>query len=258
MHLATRPVLFVPQLTLYNQRTPFVYWHVPATTTRRMGAFIDQMKESVFGFIQEGEWVAIVEHGERISAALNSVGIDGESFEEWNEWRPKAHERINDDIIEKTAEQASVSRGDGERAGALPDEDVRTAGKELSDATNNIIEGEINEAISEGKDAVTYAARAVDSAGRKAIRAAEEPVYKHVMTQVSPCYFDNELISANVSRIQDNEKNYVFEVNIVDDELKEQISEQLAAYEEEIDRWRIETEKNTRTVAATEGVDMSE
>jgi hypothetical protein len=216
------------------------------------------MEESIAGFIQEGEWVAIVEYGERITTALNEIGVDGPAFSEWNEWRPKPQEDFSTDVIEKTAEQASTEEGEGERAGISPDEDLRTASEELTDATKDAAEGDFEETIDEGTDAVTSAARAVDSAGRKAIRTAEETVYKHVMTQVSPCYFDNELISANVSRPRAAERQYLFEVNINDDALKDQVSEQLTAYDEKSNHWRIQTEPDTETYEAAEGGTPSE
>lgn len=72
------------------------------------------MEKSISGFKQEGGWVTIVEHGERMTAALRDIGVSGEDFEEWDEWRPKTHERFSEDINEKTAEQASIAEGDGE------------------------------------------------------------------------------------------------------------------------------------------------
>ncbi len=47
-------------------------------------------------------------------------------FAEWDEWRPKPHEHIEDDISEKTAEQASVDEGKGEKVGESPTEDIQT------------------------------------------------------------------------------------------------------------------------------------
>ena len=74
------------------------------------------MEESVSGFKCRGTWADIVEHGERITRALRDNGAEGEAFEEWDEWRPKSHERLGEDVNEKTAEQASVGEGDGEKA----------------------------------------------------------------------------------------------------------------------------------------------
>ena len=214
------------------------------------------MEESISGFKQEGGWVAIVEHGERMTAALHDIGVSGEDFEEWDEWRPKTHERFSEDINEKTAEQASIAEGDGEKSGVSPDEDLETASEELIEAVDEATTGDLDDAISESKDSAAHTAQALDSAGRKMVRTGEETIYKHVMTQVSPCYFDNELVSANLSRVRDNERQrYAFEVNVTDEDLREQVSEQLTSYDEEIDHWRVETKTNTDSLKAVEGVD---
>jgi hypothetical protein len=83
-------------------------------------------------------------------------------------------------------------------------------------------------------------------------------VYQKVMTQLAPYYFDNELVSANIqqtSRMEDGGEGFIFEVNVNDDDLKGKVSESLTAYEDEIDRWHVETEKQTETVEAAEGVE---
>lgn len=49
----------------------------------------------------------------------------------------------------------------------------------------------------------------------------EEFVYENVMTKISPCYFDNNLISANLSKISDDE--YRLEININDDDLNNRL-----------------------------------
>jgi hypothetical protein len=212
------------------------------------------MEESISGFKQEGGWVTIVAHGERITAALRDIGVSGEDIEEWDEWRPKTHERLGDDITEKTAEQASITEGEGEQSDVTPNEDLDTAGEELTEAVNEVTDGDLGDAVSESKDSAAHAARAVDSAGRKMVRATEETIYKHVMTQVSPCYFDNELMSANLSRVRDDDQQrYAFEVNVTDDDLRDQVSEQLALYDDEIDHWRVETKTNTDPLEVVEG-----
>ena len=214
------------------------------------------MEESVAGFKETGDWVTIVEHGERITTALEAESVEGRAFDDWNEWRPKAHERLREDVKEKTAEQASASRGEGEKAGKTPTEDVKTAREELGDTVSELAEGDIDDAVDEGQDTVEYATRAADTVGRKALRTVEETVYKHVMTQVSPVYFDNELVSANVERGR-NGNEYTFEVNINDDDLKGRVGDRLKEYED-VDRWRGETEKRTDSAEAAEGIDPVE
>ncbi|WP_338740559.1 DUF5828 family protein [Haloplanus salilacus] len=215
------------------------------------------MEESVSGFKRRGAWAEIVEHGERITRALRDAGADGEAFEEWNEWRPKSHERLGEDVSEKTAEQASVGEGEGEKAGKEPDEDLRTAGEKLSESYDHVERGDNGEAVDRWQDSINYVARAADSAGRKALRAVEGTVYRKVMTQLAPYYFDNELVSANVQKTTrgDDGDQFIFEVNVNDDELKSAVSDRLADYESDVDRWHVDTEKETSVAEAVEGVE---
>ncbi|GAB3314080.1 DUF5828 family protein [Haloplanus salinarum] len=218
------------------------------------------MEESVSGFKRRGTWPEIVEHGERITHALREAGGGGEAFEEWDEWRPKSHERLGEDVNEKTAEQASVGEGEGEKAGKNPDEDLRTAGEKLSESYERVEEGDNEGAVEQWQDSINYVARAADSAGRKALRAVEDTVYRKVMTQLAPYYFDNELVSANIQKTArgGDEDQFVFEVNINDDDLKAAVSDRLASYEDSVDRWHVDTEKQTEIAEVVEGVEPPE
>ena len=215
------------------------------------------MEESVSGFKCRGTWADIVEHGERITRALREAGADGEAFEAWDEWRPKSHERLSEDVNEKTAEQASVGEGEGEKAGKEPDEDLRTAGEKLSESYERVEEGDNEGAVERWQDSINYVARAADSAGRKALRAVEDTVYRKVMTQLAPYYFDNELVSANVQKTArgGDEDQFIFEVNVNDDDLKSSVSDRLADYEDAVDRWHVDTEKETEIAEVVEGVE---
>jgi vacuolar-type H+-ATPase subunit I/STV1 len=219
---------------------------------------MSEMEESVSGFKRRGSWVDIVEHGERIAQALadldDDINIDEDALTEFEEWRPKSHERLDEDVSEKTAEQASVKEGKGEQKGKDPDEDLQTAGEKLAESYANL--DEPDEAVDKWGESIDYVARAADSAGRRAIRKVEDTVYQNVMTQMSPYYFDNELISANVQRSgRGDSPEYVFEVNVNDDDLKIRVSNLLADYDEEVERWHVNTEKGTDTVEAAEGVE---
>ena len=195
------------------------------------------MEESVSGFSERGTWSDIVEHGERITRALrdltgDEVDIDESALEEWDEWRPKHDERLDEDVNRKTAEQASVGEGAGEKAGKDPDEDIQQACEELAESYERL--DDPDEAVGKAADSVGYIARAADSAGRKAIRRVEGAVYRNVMTRIAPYYFDNELVSANVAKLHDDE--YALEINVNDDDLKIHVSNRLAGYEQSVDR----------------------
>ncbi|TYL39646.1 hypothetical protein CV102_04990 [Natronococcus pandeyae] len=224
------------------------------------------MEESISGFKVRGDWGDVVEHGERITRALRSAGVHdpdhdygarfARAFEEWDEWRPKAHETLDADVSEKTSDQASVEEGKGEQAGKEPDEDLKTAGEKLSESYERLERDDADAAVDNWKESIDYVARAADSASRKALRRVEDTVYQNVMTQLAPYYFDNELISANIQQSTRGEgEQFIFEVNVNDDVLKDSVSERLTEYEDEIDRWHVEVEKDTEAAEAIEGVE---
>ncbi len=217
------------------------------------------MEESISGFKRTGSWADVVEHGERITRALRECGISGEAFEAWDAWRPKSHESIKKDVGKKTAEQASVSEGAGERAGKSAPDDLKSAGKRLTESYEELEADHPEEAKEKWQDSVDYVARAADSAGRKVIRRMENTVYQKVTSQLAPYYFDNELVSANIQEVglTENDEEFVFEVNINDDDLKDEVSDRLAEYEDEIDRWHVDTEKQVEIAEAAEGVEVT-
>jgi len=216
------------------------------------------MEESVSGFKVTGDWGEIVEHGERVTRALEDAGA-AEQFEEalaeWDDWRPKSHELLDSEMREKTARHASVQQGAGERAGASPDEDLHTAGEKIAESYEKLGENQREEAVEKWHDSIGFVARAADSAGRKAFRSVEDAVYRRVMTQVAPYYFDNALASANLNRRRNGADPFAFEINVNDDGLKAAVAERLAAYDEEIDRWHVDAEKDTEAAEAAEGVE---
>ena len=214
------------------------------------------MEESISGFKVRGSWEDIVEHGERITRAMRNSDIEGEAFEEWNEWRPKVHERLSQDVNEKTAEQASVDEGEGEKAGKAPDDDIQSAGERLTESYERLEEEDAEGAVEMWQDSIDYVTRAADTASRKALRKVEDTVYRRVMTQFTPYYFDNELVSANITKTRDDE--YIFEVNINDDDLKSEARERLAAFETDVERWHVDTQKETAVAEAAEGVEPPE
>lgn len=220
-----------------------------------------EMEEGVAGFKQAGDWGEIVEHGERITSALRDAGADDtypEAFEQWDDWRPKSDDLLESELREKTAEHASITEGKGEAAGKSPNEDVRTAGERLTESYESLEGNDPETALEKWQDSVSHVARAADSAGRKAIRSVEDTVYRRVMTQVAPYYFDNELISANVGSVRNGEGQFVLEANVNDDELKSEVSDRLQDLEDEVDRWHVDSEKETDNVEAAEGVEPPE
>lgn len=208
--------------------------------------------ESVSGFKLEGNWVDIVAHGERISQALadiESVERDfDDDFSDYNEWRPKFDENMSDDISEKTAEKASMEKDGIEEDAGSPTEEVKEAGKHMTEGSKDV-----DEAVIEMKTSFFYLARALAVLAKRSMRNSEEMVYENVMTVLSPYYFDNELISANLKKKSDEE--YSLEINVNDDDLKSRVSDKMKEYDDVKD-WRVDRMIETDNVENSEGVDL--
>lgn len=203
------------------------------------------MDISVSGFREEGDWKDIVDHGKRITHLLEDHdGTSEDELEDWNEWRPKPDETLDKEVTEKTAESVSVGKGEGEKKGKKPTDDIKKASEKTAKSTANIKDAgkkaprdpsdaadQMNEAGDKLQDGAGYFARAIDSISRKMLRKLETVVYSRIMTYLSPYYFDNSLISANIQQkrnlLDNSEEEFVFEININDDAVKEDVKREL-------------------------------
>lgn len=193
------------------------------------------MEERISGFREEGTWENVVAHGDRISKSLRELGTKAhprmehdtyrEAVREWEQWRPRKAETLEGDVRPRTAEQASVVEGEGERRGQPAGSDLGRAGTALvAPAEHAHVDESMVERIAE---AARLAARALDTGMRATVRYVEENIYHHLMTRVAPCYFDNRVVSANLERCSMDEEAYRFEININNDELKSKVSDRL-------------------------------
>lgn len=191
------------------------------------------MEERVSGFRVRGTWDDVVGHGERLTSAMEEFGADAELLKEWDDWRPKSHESREEEMSQKTVEQASLDEGAGERVGEAAREDVQRASERAIESIEKV-EGDGPEDVLENwREALQYGLRATDTGTRKTIRMIETPVYEQLMTRFTPYYFDNELVSANTrqaGRLEDGDE-FIFEANVNDVQLKEAVSERLETAE---------------------------
>lgn len=196
------------------------------------------MDVRVSGFRVEGSWGTVVRHAERVSRALirslaeregEASARENRALGQWEAWRPRGRdeEDAEDEMRDRTAEQASVDEGEAESEGVGVREDLADAGRKLDEATDRMQEEGVGEAAEAVGESVEHTARAADQAARRALRAVEEGLYRHLVTQMSPFYFDNPLVHANLERTGDDE--FVFEVDVKDDELKPVVTEELEA-----------------------------
>lgn len=205
-------------------------------------------EKSVSGFLVEGKWTDIVEHGEKIAYALEQIDLDNgmeKELEEYNEWRPKASEALSDDVNEKTAEQASLDESKTES----PKENIKDAGEDIAESYSNYKNP--RKMISLWGDSAKHTVKSFEMFIKTALRNAEIAVYKNIMTRISPYYFDNQLVSANITK--KSKYIYIFEVNINSDELKDQVHNKLEDYEDEYERWHLSTKFDAKSARNAEG-----
>lgn len=193
------------------------------------------MEQRISGFRVEGTWESVVDHGDQISRILRELGstahpeMDPDAYKDalhdWEAWRPRATEDLDDDLRPRTAEQASVVEGEGEKRGQTTGEDLQRARKTLVAAGSHAhVETGLVRRLAE---ATRLTGRAIDTGFRRLTRRFEETIYEHLMTRMAPCYFDNPVISANLDRRAPGDDEYRFEININDDELKAKVSERV-------------------------------
>lgn len=211
--------------------------------------------ESVSGFKMKGEWSDVVEHGERIAFALEELNCDEHlgydtELDEYNYWRPKIDENVDSDINDKTSESV-VSKQDLENK--KPQKEIKKAGKKAIQSYEQKYNPD--EFIDNWKESANHASNAILVSTKKSIHKVEEKIYKNVMTVISPYYFDNNLISANMNRISSEPYIYELEININDDEIKQTISEKLESYEKDYKRWHISANKNVEEHLVAEGTE---
>ncbi|MFC6942444.1 DUF5828 family protein [Salinirubellus sp. GCM10025818] len=55
---------------------------------------------------------------------MRESDIDADALAECDDWRPKAHEALGEEVSEKTVEQTRIEEGAGEQAGQAAEEDI--------------------------------------------------------------------------------------------------------------------------------------
>ncbi len=190
------------------------------------------MEERISGFRAQGDWTNVVAHGDLISQALRDLGSKAhprmdprrfrEALHEFEHWRPRPGETFEEDLRPRTAEQASLVRGEGEQKGRSTGEDLERAGQALvAPGSVAYVDASVIRRLWE---ASRLTGRALDTGLRGALRRFEEAIYEHLMTRAAPCYFDNRIVSANLAKLANDQDEYSFEININADELKQRVS----------------------------------
>jgi hypothetical protein len=186
------------------------------------------MEVSVSGVRVSGSWDEIVRYGMAVSNLLTEYDVPTAQFVQWDRWRPKPHESLHRDLVEKTAHQASVQRGAGERRGRDPVRDFRRA-RDIAQRSTSHVRTDTPRASAKLLQSLRLGKRGIDASIRKLVRVAEEWVYENVMVRVSPLYFSSEAMTANLGQTGGvwGSRQYVMEVKLNEDALHEQFVEDI-------------------------------
>lgn len=152
-----------------------------------------EVEEESFGYSLEGTWIEIVEFGESIEQALLDHDVEDEVVDDWRSWRPRTDEEQRE-MREKTVEKAKVDKGND--AGEMADE----AAEHLSKSREKTREGELGEAAENATESAKSAGKAMEGAGRDALRKVEDVVYKR-MGKTNPLYFDTQNFNASLESL---------------------------------------------------------
>jgi hypothetical protein len=211
------------------------------------------MERTLSGVKKRGNWEEIVEFGEKVEASLsillqeNRIKKYSIELEDFRDWRPKIDDIDQEkDVHKKTAKQASVSSPETESKEELSE--AKDKFKEATQPENT------DESVSTNlKESLTHAKNATENGVKKQVQSVEEFVYENVMVQVSPTYFDNQLISASFQKSGDE---FVFEVNINDDSLIEEFQKTTESLDETFSRWHIQMEETIDVEDAADESDL--
>lgn len=189
------------------------------------------MEKTVSGVKFEGKWEDIVNRGEEVTEVLKEE-TDSESVDEWDDWRPREGEELQDDHREKTVEKASLEENQVEKEGQTATDKAGEAVGDAGKAVKGATKGDVPEASHKTRRAVTRTFLSIETGIRKTVRRVEHVIYKHVISRTNPHYFDSELVSASLKekgkvpgKNNGDEPEYVMSITVNDDEVSEKLQE---------------------------------
>lgn len=183
-----------------------------------------EIEKTNSGLKTEGSWHEITALCIELESLFEDYIEDKDEIERYDEWRPRVEEN-EEEIEEKTAEEAALDHKQLEEEFEGTEEELDEAEEMLCRSLHDVLNGEspvkdFEEALKDIE--MLIGAKSVDS-----IRKVEEVIYKRLMLKFNPCYFDTEDFSVSLDHKKNG--NYVFCVNMTDEDLRTHIQEELDA-----------------------------
>ncbi|MFO7791476.1 MAG: DUF5828 family protein [Candidatus Saliniplasma sp.] len=168
----------------------------------------------------QGNWHEVVLFSHVLGKFLEETVPHDGSVEEYEEWMP-TDEDCEDDIKEKTADDACIKPTKVEEEFNGVREELKDAEHKLADSVQDITNRE-----SPAKDlgqASKDIERLVAAESIKSLRKMERSIYKHIMLKFNPYYLDTEDFSVNLEH--KNKDRYTLAINISDEMLRKKVKD---------------------------------
>ncbi|MFW5928550.1 MAG: DUF5828 family protein [Thermoplasmatota archaeon] len=170
-----------------------------------------------------GEWGEICDFADYLNELIKRYVDNSKDVENYEKWKP--HEKEGEkELSDRTAENASLKETKIEKK-------FNGTKEELNEARENIV-GSVKE-VTNGKDPRCKIKKASKKIGRtmgaksvESIRSLEKQIYKKIMLQVNPFYFDTENFSVNVEKNNGSDL-YTLTLNIPDEKIRDRIQEKI-------------------------------
>lgn len=158
------------------------------------------VQKTVGGYRFEGGWNEVVDRGREVTSVLRETDAENADLEEWEEWRPREDESMDDEVREKTVEKACMEENSVEREGRTVRDQSEEAVQALGEAAQEASKGRARRALDRVGTFAWRAGLLADTLARKALRRMERVVYSDVVTRTNPYYFDSGMVSASIER----------------------------------------------------------
>lgn len=158
------------------------------------------VQKTVGGYRFEGGWEEVVDRGREVTSTLKETDADQSELEEWEEWRPRRGESLEDEVREKTVEKACMPENQAEREGETVRAQSEQAVQELGAAAQEASRGRARRAFDRVGAFARRTLLLADTLTRKGLRRVERVVYSDVVTRANPYYFDSGMVSASIER----------------------------------------------------------
>jgi len=181
---------------------------------------MDGAEVTTSGLEFEGDWEEICDFSEELEMVMELYLEDKDEIEEYDDWRPREKD-TEEDMKEKTAEEAAVKEKDIENGFDGAKEELGEAEEKLADSVHDVLNG--IDPSRDLKEALLKIEKVVEVESVRSIRKVEETIYKKLMLKFNPYYFDTEDFSVNLERKKDHQ--YVLTINVTDEELRKHFQE---------------------------------